>query len=191
LDQKVSKCDNFWHRSSRNFVIDTTNRKIAISENSKGSDDIERIPVLLIKYAIAIDTTVESLSNYALYAFIDEWMGTKYQYGGNSRLGIDCSSFSNTLFQTIYGLSLPRTSSDQFLFANPVSEEKLQEGDLLFFKTGGVAISHVGVYLGNGRFVHASTVKGVTIDFLEFPYYKKTFFSAGRISPAPEKDTEE
>jgi lipoprotein Spr len=150
--------------------------------------DIESLPVLFIKYAIALDTTVESIGNHALYSLIDEWMGVKYQYGGNSKEGIDCSSFSGMLFQKLYGINLPRTSTDQYQIAEPVEDPELLEGDLLFFKTGKSPISHVGVYLGNGRFVHASTIKGVTIDHLEFPYYKKTYLFAGRVYASSGKE---
>jgi lipoprotein Spr len=152
-----------------------------IGNRSAFYTDLEKMPVLLLKYAIILDTIVEALEHEDLYSFIDEWMGVKYQYGGNSMSGIDCSSFANTLYEKIYKTTLPRTSAEQFLFTSPIPVEDLTEGDLLFFKTGGSTISHVGVYLGNGRFVHASTMKGVTIDRLDFPYYKKTLVGAGRI----------
>jgi hypothetical protein len=141
---------------------------------------IEDIPTLILKYAILLDTTVETVTNYKLYEFIDQWMGVKYQYGGNELTGIDCSSFSGRLFRDLYDINLPRTSSDQYLYASPIEDEEISEGDLIFFKTSGKFISHVGVYLGNRKFVHASTTKGVTIDDLNFSYYKKTFVGAGR-----------
>jgi lipoprotein Spr len=123
---------------------------------------------------------VEMLDNYSLYEFIDRWIGVKYQYGGKDENGIDCSAFTGRLFSDLYKMTLPRTSSEQYENSEPVDLENLKEGDLLFFNTSGKSISHVGVFLGNGKFVHASTNKGVTIDDLDWPYYQKTFIGAGR-----------
>lgn len=144
--------------------------------------NIEDLSPVHFKYAIALDTTAESITNEKLYYLLDEWMGIQYQFGGNSKEGIDCSSFSGMLYKELYGLELPRTSQDQYNISYPIYTDDLTEGDLLFFKTGKRSISHVGVYLGNGRFAHASTQKGVTIDHLEFPYYKKRFVGGGRIN---------
>ena len=144
--------------------------------------NIEDLSPIHFKYAIALDTTAESITNEKMYYLLDEWMGIQYQYGGNSKEGIDCSSFSGMLYKELYGLELPRTSQDQYNISYPIYTDDLTEGDLLFFKTGKRSISHVGVYLGNGRFAHASTQKGVTINHLEFPYYKKRFVGGGRIN---------
>ena len=145
------------------------------------SASIEEIPLTLIKYGILLDTPVETITNLPLYTFIEEWTGTPYLYGGNEKTGIDCSSFSVTLIREIYGITIPRTSVEQYNSTAPVSDDDLCEGDLLFFKTGEAAISHVGIYLGNGKFVHASTSKGVTIDSLDMNYYRNTYRGAGRV----------
>lgn len=94
----------------------------------------ESIATLLIKYALLLDTTVESLSNLPLYQFIDEWIGVPYKYGGNDLSGIDCSSFAGTLYQKIYGLSLPRTSYEQSVQTDPVLEANLKRVICYFFK---------------------------------------------------------
>ena len=151
-----------------------------ISRVTRKSPELEKIPVFIIKYGILLDTAVEMLDNYPLYEFIDQWMGVKYQYGGKDENGIDCSAFTGRLFRDLYNVTLPRTSLEQFENSEPVETENLKEGDLLFFNTSGKSISHVGIYLGNGKFVHASTQKGVTIDALNWPYYQKTFIGAGR-----------
>lgn len=147
------------------------------------SDPIESLSPLLIKYGILLDTSVESIQNQPLYTFIDEWMGVTYRYGGNDKEGIDCSHFAAKLMESIYGWKMPPGSKSQYDLCDPLDIAALKEGDLLFFNTSGKGISHVAVYLGNKRFVHASTQKGVRIDYLEFPYYKKTFLFAGRVSP--------
>jgi lipoprotein Spr len=143
---------------------------------------IEDIPTLRIKYALLLDTTLESLNNDALYQMIDPWIGVPYRYGGKDSTGIDCSFFSGIIYQNMYGITLPRTSKEQSERVTVLETDEWKEGDLLFFKTGGKQISHVGIYLGNGKFVHASTIKGVTIDNLDFPYYKKRFVFGGRIT---------
>jgi cell wall-associated NlpC family hydrolase len=141
----------------------------------------DKYSIISIKYSLILDTTIESISNLALYHFIDQWMGVPYQYGGNDKSGIDCSSFSGRLYQQIYGYTLPRSSLEQSAHLKELNESELEEGDLIFFKTNGKQISHVGIYLGNRKFVHASTLKGVTIDSLDHPYYQKRFVLAGRL----------
>jgi len=147
--------------------------------------NIEELSPIHFKYAIMLDTTAESISNDKLYYLLDEWMGVPYHFGGNNKEGIDCSSFSGMLYKDLYGSTLPRTSLEQYNISYPVNTDELTEGDLVFFKTGNRRISHVGIYLGNGRFAHASTQKGVTIDQLEFPYYKKRFVGGGRLINTP------
>jgi cell wall-associated NlpC family hydrolase len=166
-----------------NQINSDTSGQIAQSlVRTYSQQNIEELSPIHFKYAIALDTTAESIFNATLYYWLDEWMGIQYLYGGNSKEGIDCSSFSGMLYKDLYGLELPRTSQEQYNISYPVYTDDLTEGDLLFFKTGKRSISHVGVYLGNGRFAHASTQKGVTIDHLEFPYYKKRFVGGGRIN---------
>ena len=145
------------------------------------ADTTESLSTLFIKYGIMLDTTIESIQNSPLYAFIDEWMGVAYRYGGKDKAGIDCSHFAAKLIENIYGLQLPPGSKSQYNLCDPLDIAELKEGDLLFFNTSGSGISHVAVYLGNKRFVHASTSKGVRIDHLEFPYFKRTFLFAGRV----------
>jgi len=141
---------------------------------------IEKLSPLQFKYAMMMDREVESLDNLSLYSFIDGWMSTPYRMGGTSKSGIDCSAFSRTLVQNVYGTPLPRTSRAQYYESGRLSMGELEEGDLVFFNTGGAPISHVGVYLGNNYFVHSSCGKGVTISSLDDPYYHKHYRGAGR-----------
>jgi len=143
--------------------------------------NIEQCSKLQFKYAMMMDTEVESIANYPLYIFIDEWWGTRYQYGGADKNGIDCSAFTGKLISEIFGANLPRTAKDQYDVCEKLAVEDLAEGDLVFFNTRG-GVSHVGLYLGNSYFVHSSTNAGVTISSLEDGYYQKKFISGGRIS---------
>lgn len=117
-----------------------------------------------------------------LLEFVSDWKGTPYRYGGMSRSGTDCSGFMKNLFSAVYGITLPRTSREQFTAGREISRENLKKGDLVFFKLRrNRPVSHVGVYLGNNQFAHASLQIGVTIDDLDLPYYKKSWAGARRV----------
>lgn len=131
------------------------------------------------KYAQLMDTEIEAISNIALFSFIEEWWNTAYRYGGTTKKGIDCSALTSLLLSTVYAIGVPRTARDQYAACDKIDRDELQEGDLVFFNTRG-GVSHVGVYLTNDRFVHASTSSGVTISSLNDDYYNKRFIGAGR-----------
>jgi cell wall-associated NlpC family hydrolase len=113
---------------------------------------------------------------------IKKWLGIPYKSGGTDTKGIDCSALTCALYQQVYAKVLPRTCQLQSEFCKKISKQHLVEGDLVFFKTGAQEVSHVGLYLGDHQFVHASVSKGVVISSLENPYYKQRFVSGGRIS---------
>lgn len=116
-----------------------------------------------------------------LYSFIDDWYGVPYKYGGCHKVGVDCSCFTNMLYEKVYDVKLARSAADMFKACDPITIEQVKPGDLVFFKIGGKTISHVGVYLKGRLFVHASTSQGVIINSLDEAYYKKYFFSAGKM----------
>lgn len=140
---------------------------------------IESANKIQLKYAITLNTYVENLSNVKLYNTIDEWMGTRYCYGGNSKSCIDCSAFTGTIFRNVFKIDLPRTAREQYSICTKVKKNELKEGDLVFFNTRG-GISHVGVYLHNNKFVHASTSSGVMISDLDDNYWGGKYAGAGR-----------
>ena len=121
-----------------------------------------------------------SKDNVQLYRSAAQWIGTPHKYGGCSKTGIDCSCFVLTVFKEVYGIDLPRSSSEMAKVTSKVDKERLKEGDLLFFKTTQNRISHVGIYLKDNKFVHTSNSKGVTVSDLDETYWKRTFFVAGR-----------
>jgi hypothetical protein len=144
---------------------------------------IEACPALQFKYAILLDAEVEELHNPKLLQFMDQWYGTPYQYGGNGKEGIDCSAFACLLLAQVYEINgLPRISKDQYLQTRRIGRPELQEGDLVFFHTRGKKkqVTHVGIYLRNNKFVHAS-VSGVMISDLSTGYYKQCYIGAGRV----------
>ncbi len=122
-----------------------------------------------------------NLKNKRLYKFITDWVGVSYKNGGMDKRGVDCSGFTYLLANEIYGYKLPRTSTDQ---ANAIREKKigrLKEGDLIFFSFNGYQIDHVGVYLGDDFFVHASTSKGVIVEDFTKPRYQKYIVKTGAL----------
>lgn len=132
------------------------------------------------KYAILMDVPVEALNNLKLFSFIDEWYGTPYRFGGSTKEGIDCSAFAGNLMTSVFGVNVPRMAKDQYNACAHVKRNDLEEGDLVFFHTTRKGISHVGVYLGNNKFVHASVNYGVVISSLTDPYYDRAFRAGGR-----------
>jgi lipoprotein Spr len=149
----------------------------AIAANNSSSK-IENASKIQIKYALLLDTEVEQLQNASLYAGIDEWLGTRYRLGGTTKDGIDCSAFVQILYITQFGINIPRTAREQYDATNRISRTELKEGDLVFFNTQG-GVSHVGLYLQNNKFVHASS-SGVTISDLFEPYWERRFIGVGR-----------
>ncbi len=136
------------------------------------------------KYSCMIEVLPNQISNVMLYRFIDDWYGVKYRMGGDTKKGVDCSAFVQTLYKYVFGLDLLRTACLQFdaseLITNPAD---LKEGDLVFFKVKSSHISHVGVYLRNNFFVHSASSKGVSIANLSSAYWSKYFAGGGRILP--------
>jgi peptidoglycan DL-endopeptidase LytE len=116
-----------------------------------------------------------------LILFAKKMLDIPYRFGGNSPLGIDCSAYVKKVYSLI-GVNLPRSAREQFKEGIPVEEDNLSIGDLVFFKTYASYPSHVGIYLGNNLFIHASSKsKKVTIDSLATPFYLKRFIGAKRL----------
>jgi len=111
---------------------------------------------------------------------IDKTIGTKYVSGGVSTNGFDCSGFTMYVFDKI-GIDLPHQSGSQYQMGTAVSRSDLRAGDLLFFNTSGKGVSHVGIYVGDGKFAHASSSRGVTISNLSDSYYVNRYVGAKRI----------
>ncbi len=111
------------------------------------------------------------------------WLGTPYRWGGDSRRGIDCSAFVRRFMQDNLDVALPRATAGQQFEGVSVSKSELLPGDLVFFRRRSVR--HVGVYLGNGDFIHASSSRGVTVSNLEEGYYQQAYWMSRRVLAEP------
>ena len=112
----------------------------------------------------------------------DDWKGTPYRFGGTTRKGIDCSAFTQQAMSRAFGVSLPRTTTQQLRRGVSVDPGMVRLGDLVFFKTGET-LNHVGVMMGPGSFMHASTSKGVTISRIDQTYWRSRVVGYRRVSP--------
>ncbi len=121
-----------------------------------------------------------------LISVAQQTLGIPYRFGSNTFIGTDCSGYVQTVF-SLLGINLPRSAREQFHLGEAVEKKDLSLGDLVFFRTYASFPSHVGIYLGNNLFIHASTLgKRVTIDNLDMPYFVKRFIGAKRLSALDE-----
>jgi cell wall-associated NlpC family hydrolase len=111
---------------------------------------------------------------------LHDWQGTRYAWGGNSKAGIDCSAFVQSTYQELFAIELPRSTSAQRQVGQRISMRFLQPGDLVFFRPTWKT-RHVGIYLGDDQFIHASTTKGVTRSSLKAHYWRKHLTEARRV----------
>ncbi|MEE3259186.1 MAG: C40 family peptidase [Candidatus Latescibacterota bacterium] len=115
---------------------------------------------------------------------VEGYLGVPYKWGGTTRAGMDCSAFTRAIFRETYGVELPRTSKQMYGVGRAVARRQdLKPGDLVFFENtySGPGVSHVGIYLSEGRFAHASSSEGGTITPLDNPYFQPRYVGARRI----------
>jgi len=145
---------------------------------AKSQDDDESLAKDYLSQIMGV--ALSATSNMKLFHFVYDWIGTPYRFGGSSKRGIDCSAFTKELYSEVFNLDIKRNSRDIFSMVSPVGKDELKEGDLVFFKIHSRRISHIGIYLGNNRFAHASS-KGVAISSLDDAYYSRYFYKGGRL----------
>lgn len=132
-------------------------------------------------FSQVMGVAVSATSNTKMYQFIYDWLGTPYRLGGDTKNGIDCSGFAYQLYNKTFNTIIGTNSRNIFSMVNPINKIDLKEGDLVFFKIHSKSISHVGVYIGENKFAHASSSKGVMISNLQDAYWQRYFYKGGRV----------
>lgn len=138
----------------------------------------------LAQAAIRLDMDIAMEDNHRLYIESAHWIGVPYRAGGNTMKGVDCSGLTYNIYKKVYHKHLKRNSDEQRQKnCRKVSKSKLQEGDLVFFHNGKNkrTATHVGIYLKDNRFIHASTSRGVIVSRLDEPYYRRVWMQGGRV----------
>ncbi len=148
-------------------------KKVFYSPVSKSRVDLSGRPSIEEKLRVP---RVEKM----LLAHYGHWQGVRYLRGGLSKRGIDCSGFVQLTYKKRFGVDVPRTVNQQVKVGRKVSPRNLRAGDLIFFKTGFFN-RHVGIYLGDRRFLHASVSRGVTISNLSDRYWSSNYWQARRV----------
>lgn len=137
----------------------------------------------LAQASIRMGIDIELEDNHKLYLNASEWIGTPYRAGGDNQRGTDCSGLASQLYKKVYRTRLSRSTDGQLKESNKVFHRNLREGDLVFFisPASRKKVAHVGIYLKNGKFIHASTNQGVIISDLKEKYYTQHWLCGGRI----------
>ena len=138
------------------------------------------------QFAQLLEIPSDSIVNEKLYAAIIKWLDTPYQWGGISQNGVDCSSLTQQIYYEVYGKEIPRTSIQQFYYdtkAQFKSQKYLRQGDLLFFRLRfqDEVVSHVGIYLQNGKFLGSNSPRGVEITALDTNYWQDKYVASARL----------
>ena len=140
-------------------------------------------PRLDYKALVRMGIDINKEDNHKLYIASAEWIGVPYRAGGDNKRGTDCSGLVSQLYKQVYNIRLSRSTDEQLKESNKVSRRNLREGDLVFFtsRASKKRVAHVGIYLKNGKFIHASTSKGVIISSLNEQYYTQYWLRGGRV----------
>jgi murein DD-endopeptidase / murein LD-carboxypeptidase len=167
---------NVYKNSNELVATSTLVKKSSLSKSS-----LESLSSSLVGYVPSSSNLAEKISDEVMYKVI-EYLNTPYLWGGTSKRGIDCSGFVQAVMYQSLGIMLPRTSYEQSNVGNDVLRSELKFGDLLFFDTMSRGrVSHVGIYLSDGYFVHSGSHTGVAVASLDSDFYSRVFLKARRV----------
>jgi probable lipoprotein NlpC len=164
------------YKNKNTVTTSTLSQKTSLSQVH-----LESLSSSIAGFTTPTDLSVVKDRDEVMYKVI-EYLDTRYLWGGTTKRGIDCSGFVQAVMYQALGVSLPRTSSEQSNVGEDVKISDLKFGDLLFFDTRGRGrVSHVGIYLGDGYFVHSGSKTGVAVASLESEFYSRVFLKAKRV----------
>lgn len=137
----------------------------------------------LARASVRLGVDVNLEDNHKLYIEAAQWIGVPYRPGGDSKRGTDCSGLTCQLYKKVYRTQLSRSTDEQKDESSKVARRNLREGDLVFFSSSRSErkVAHVGIYLKDGKFIHASTSSGVIVSRLDEKYYTQHWLSGGRV----------
>lgn len=166
------------------FILASCSSSVRFAEKTKSnttkkSNTVKPEPQKKSNYSANQDFFEDELADKIIKE-ANSWIGVPYRYAGESKSGADCSGFVMSVF-SVYGFALPRTAQLQWENTKSIERRNLRKADLIFFSDGG-KVDHVGIYIGENRFIHASTSKGVIITELSKDYYVKRLKGFGRVS---------
>ncbi|NVJ61469.1 MAG: C40 family peptidase [Gammaproteobacteria bacterium] len=169
----VSGCSSSPHKESTQHFPDAKRTGLPKTNGIKNNLDIHR------RYQSQREQSQQE-QNQQLFHLFERWQGTPYQLGGLSRQGIDCSGWIFLVYQSVFQHTIPRTTYQQSKLGTNINQTQLEFGDLVFFNTGP-KVRHVGIFIGDDQFMHASTRRGVIISNLNNSYWRPRFWQARRI----------
>ena len=129
---------------------------------------------------VQINENQEKSNLDKLLAEYKQWKNTPYRYGSTGQAGTDCSGFVQAIYKETFHIDLPRDSSSQVLRGNSIETSSLKPGDLVFYRINS-HLKHVGIYIGNHKFMHSSTTLGVMISNMDLPYWQKRYWTSRRV----------
>lgn len=147
---------------------------------NKNNPPVEQDNLAKEYFSQIMGVAINATTSTKLYQFVYDWLGTPYRLGGDTKKGIDCSKFSLALYENVFNTTIGYNSRNQYANVKSIKKKDLEPGDLVFFKIRSRNITHVGVYLGDDKFAHASSSKGVMVSNLNEPYWKRYYYDGGR-----------
>jgi len=170
-------CMNLWVSIPGSYAAKVKGQpgtSIKTNEDAKSSSFISN-------YSEMLGVALDSCCNRKFIASVAEWLGTPYRRGGLSKKGIDCSGFVSYIYKEVFNIKLAHSSASMiFQMKTRVKKADIQPGDILFYKIHGKRISHVAIYLGDYKIIHASPERGIVVDDIREPYYVRHYYTAGR-----------
>lgn len=179
----VKSGDSLWGIATRNRTSVVAIKALnGLTSDSLKIGQVLQINGVAVQKTVQVSRSGESLNGSRLIEDAAQYLGTPYRYGGSAPGGFDCSGFTSYLFSRA-GISLPRTAAAQYSVGSAVAKSDLQPSDLVFFACGGSGIDHVGIYTGDGKFIHSSSPRsgGVIYSTLSSSYYMSSYVGARRV----------